>query len=83
MKQVYELRFGSEIQGIFPTESKAIKAMVVYIEYLKENNGILVVERPMKLDKYSMIEMSDGKRLYILERDLFPSIKDFRRYLGI
>ena len=83
MKQVYELKFGSEIIGIFPTESKAIKAMVVYIEYLKENNGILVVERPMKLDKYNMIEMSDGKRLYILERDLFPSIKDFRRYLGI
>ena len=83
MKQVYELRYNSEIVGVFPTENKAIRGMVVYTEYLKENNGILVTERPLKLDKYSMIKMSDGNRIYILERDLFPSIVDFKRYLGI
>lgn len=83
MKQVYELRYNSEIIGVFPTESKAIKAIEVYIEYLKLNNGIFVMEYPPKLDKYSMIMMSDNKRLYMLERDLFPSIKEFRIYLGI
>lgn len=83
MKQVYELRHGSEIIGVFPTDSKAIKAIETYIEYLKINNGISVIELPSKLDKYSMINMSDGKRLYVIERDLFPSIKEFKRYLGI
>lgn len=83
MKSIYELRYNDEIVGTFPTEDKAIKAMMVYIDYLKINNGIEVENMSAEIGKYTMLVMSNGLRLFLLERELFPTIKDFKRYLGL
>lgn len=83
MKQVYELRHEFESVGIFPSADKAVKAMKVYIEYLEVNNGITVTDSPSNINVFSSVVMSNNSRLYILERDLFGTITELRKYLGL
>lgn len=83
MKTIYELRCSNEIVGVFPTEKKAAKAMLVYIKYLEVNNGLSVDNIPPRIDKYSMVRMSNDWRLFIIERDLFTTVKKFSKYIGL
>lgn len=83
MKTIYELRCATDIVGVFPTETKAAKAMLVYIKYLEINNGLSVADIPPRIDKYSMVRMSNDWRLFIIERNLFPTVEKFSKYLGL